>query len=115
MSYDLGTISWSPDGKRIALCTEVNGILIYDVSSGNIIRRLEALGAKTSVWLLEGSYIASAGYDQIVRIWDVDNGELIQTLNGHNKTIDTITLVKDKNQIVSAQNDGLILVWDSSE
>lgn len=54
-------------------------------------------------------YLISGSQDNQIRIWDVESGKTLQTLEGHQGTI-TNLLVKD-NELWSAGLDGMVKQW----
>src|SRR5262249_13259317 len=77
------SLAFSPDGHLLA--TVGQELRIWDTQSGNM-RRLSAgerRGDVSVVFLPDGRRIASAGYDFVVRTWDLATGKLIHTLPGH--------------------------------
>ena len=66
----------------------------------------------------KNSKIISAGQDKIIKMWDIQTGELIKNFTGHSGTINSIAvnyldyeLVGSK--IVSASDDKSIMIWDA--
>ena len=59
-----------------------------------------------------GNLVASAGEDQVIRIWDVERGKLIQSLSGHTKQIWSVEFSPDGNRLVSGSGDRTAKMWD---
>jgi WD40 repeat protein len=61
----------------------------------------------------QGNYVASAnGGDNNIRIWDVRSGKNIGALTGHENTITALQFLPNGEQLVSADLDGFLMVWD---
>lgn len=56
-------------------------------------------------------FIATVDFNKIL-IWNVLNGKLLNTLEGHESKINDIKFSKNGKYIVSASNDGSIIFWD---
>eukprot|EP00178_Gracilaria_changii_P001467 TRINITY_DN11_c1_g1_i1.p1 TRINITY_DN11_c1_g1~~TRINITY_DN11_c1_g1_i1.p1 ORF type:complete len:813 (+),score=122.04 TRINITY_DN11_c1_g1_i1:4688-7126(+) len=55
--------------------------------------------------------LVSASGDKTLRVWDVESGECIHTLNGHTASVCSVASVTDANTIVSASWDMTARVW----
>jgi hypothetical protein len=63
----------------------------------------------------DGSRIASASYDQTVKVWDAATGEEVLTLKGHAHKVGGVAFSPDGSRIASASADGTVRVWDAGE
>jgi WD40 repeat protein len=64
------SVSWSPDGSKIASGSDDSTVRVWDSSTGAVLSTLEGhSGAMTSVsWSPDGSKIASGSDDKTVRV-----------------------------------------------
>ncbi len=59
--------------------------------------------------------VASGGHDWNIQLWDATNGKLLMPpLKGHQKKVTALAFSRDGQQLASAGEDGLILIWDLS-
>ncbi len=49
--------------------------------------------------------------DKLVKLWDIETGEIIRTLEGHSEGISDIAWSQDGEYIASASDDKTIWIW----
>jgi WD40 repeat protein len=82
--------AYSPDGKWLAVCRgniEIEGptgkITLFDPSNGKKIRELtppHTRGANDIAFHPDGKHLFSAGRDQLIKIWQLEDGKLVRDL-----------------------------------
>ncbi|MFH0822702.1 MAG: WD40 repeat domain-containing protein, partial [Pseudomonadota bacterium] len=64
----------------------------------------------------KGEFIATAGHDRTVRIWNASSGgPSIHTLVGHSDFVRSARFSSDDSRVVSVSNDGTARMWDVRE
>ena len=59
-----------------------------------------------------GKMLASASWDQSVRLWNVNTGRLLHTLTGHTNEVMSVAFSPDGNTLASGSWDGTIRLWN---
>ncbi len=108
------TVSWSPDGTKIASAGNGEIIEVWDPVSGtSLFNLVSGSGTVYSVtWSPNGTKIASGQKDGTVKIWDATNGNLISNLSGHSSQVNSVAWSSDSKNIVSGSGDHTARVWD---
>lgn len=109
-------ISFSHDGKRIAMASSDSTVRVWDLEKGS--QALTLRGHVNPVYGVsyspDGSKIASAGDDETARVWDAESGAFLFTLAGHTEAVFGIAFNPDGTRVATASLDGTAKVWDAS-
>lgn len=62
----------------------------------------------------DGKWLASAGDDKLVRLWDVESGREIRRFVGHTAPINSIAFSPDCRWLASGGEDKIVRLWDVS-
>ena len=65
-------------------------------------------------WSPDGQYIASAGDDQTVQVWNATTGDTIITYRGHSDWVRAVAWSPDGQYIASAGADRTVQVWNAT-
>jgi WD40 repeat protein len=107
---------FNPSGTHLSISTKNGHILTFDVADGTPIHDIEAHDGV--VWWLayspDGSRIASAGADNVARVWDSVTCELLLTLEGHLVELSSVAYSPDGTKIATASYDQTVRIWDSA-
>jgi WD40 repeat protein len=137
--FDATSVAYSADGKLLALGGADNQIRLIDPASGKEVRRLAghqprtyqpARDPKNAVDLLvgnvgkgnvttvafspNGKLLASGGWDETVRVWNVETGKEKFRLEGHeNGMVAAVAISEDGKYLASRGGlDGTVILWD---
>jgi WD40 repeat protein len=62
----------------------------------------------------DGKALASASYDNTVKLWDAGTGAVLQTLEGHSDWVTAVAFSPDGKILASASHDETVRLWDSA-
>lgn len=128
----------SPDNSLLAVASREGRIDIRDVQTGQSLQQFVALAEFNSVaWTPDGTRIAAAAADGVVRFWDVElpsgrlSGEesggpllsdILSTLtsrpgfsiSAHEQAANDVLFTPDGRTLITAGDGGLIRLWDAA-
>jgi WD40 repeat protein len=132
-------VAFSPAGQTLVTVGEDKTVRLWEVSTGQEIRRFKGhtmsllpftqqeqtpandteflificgLGQLSAAFSPDGQTLATAGDDNIVRLWDVATGDSIRVFEGHKGGVCSVAFSPDGQTLVTASTDYSVLVWD---
>jgi WD40 repeat protein len=84
-SAQLGSLAWSPDGKRIATGDWAHAVTIWDAETGQkIVSMLGHLnnGVESLHFSRDGQRLLSTSHDNTARLWDTGTGRELLMFKG---------------------------------
>jgi WD40 repeat protein len=61
-----------------------------------------------------GKFIASAGWDRTIRVWDAETGKEVTNFRAHDASVRCIAYNRDGKYIISGSRDNSVKIWDSA-
>ncbi|MGL5826905.1 MAG: WD40 repeat domain-containing protein, partial [Nocardioides sp.] len=110
----------SPDGDRVAIGTEKGEVRVRELRTGRLLRTLPVPGSagttpvRAVAFSRDGRWLAAAGAQPVVHVWDFRTGYLAAELRGHDKVINKVTFSDDGTSLASASDDTSVRVWSTS-
>jgi hypothetical protein len=113
--YWIRSIAYSSDGKLIAADNGSNSIVLLDPRTGKFRSLLGHRNEVNSVAFdADGERLVSAGFDHTVKLWDVRNGRLLQTMDQHRGRVTTVKFSPDGRLIISGGLDRTVRLWNAN-
>ncbi len=109
------SVSFSPDGRRMAAATWDQTIKLWDADSGTELRTFKGHTGEVR-WVSfspDGRRLASACNDETIKLWDADSGAELRTLKGHTANVLSVSFSPDGRRLASASDDRTIKLWDA--
>jgi len=105
-------LAWSPDGKLLAAASGQRSIQLWELTSGRIAADLRYRGGPVRALIFCGpGTLASAGTDNVIRVWDVAAGCQRAQLLGHTGTVSTLAYEPNSGTLVSGSFDNTLRTW----
>lgn len=67
---------------------------------------------KCVAWSPDGNLLATGADDNTIHLWDMQTGDLYNTLSGHTDWVRTIAWSPDGNMLASGADDNTVHLWD---
>lgn len=135
---DTRILAFSDDGERIATLSKDSTLLIRSTATGETIMKavepfshfnfasfspdgkLIALTSSNNLGdgTVAGRNVFAAGVKPVfstntITIWNIETQEKINTWQGHNNIISSVSFSPDGNQILTSSYDGFVKIWET--
>lgn len=115
----VNAIHFSGDGKQLIMATGISGIkgfaLVWSVATASVIREIGGDAHRDILFDAEfspdGKWIATAGYDRVIRLWERNTGKLVRDIPGHNGAVFDLAFSPDSRLLASASGDETGKIW----
>lgn len=110
----VATLSWSPDGNYIVSGSWDLSSIVWNASSLELVKKLEAGAVRAFAWSPDGGFLATAshGSGAKLRIWDARNWDLVKDV--HMSFGISLSWSPDGEKLAAARWETSILIWDAT-
>ncbi len=107
----ISNVGFIGDTNRLFTTGEDGHAVVYDTELRRVLQDFEVANCKLFAGCMLGeSHLAVGGSDNLIRIFNIDNGTLVAKLLGHSGTI--ATLVSANGELYSGSFDTTLRRWD---
>ncbi|CAK8562463.1 unnamed protein product [Lathyrus sativus] len=123
---EVNCVKWDPTGSLLASCSDDVTAKIWSLKQENYLHDLREHSKEiyTIRWSPTGPgtnnpnkklVLASASFDSTVKLWDVELGKLIYSLNGHRQPVYSVAFSPNGEYIASGSLDKSLHIWSLKE
>ncbi|XP_059276629.1 cell division cycle 20.2, cofactor of APC complex-like [Lycium ferocissimum] len=108
-------VSWSPDGRHLAVALNNSHVQLWDTQSSRLLRTLRGHRLRVGSLDWNGHILTTGGMDCMIINNDVRvRSHIVGTYRGHNQEICGLKWSASGQQLASGGNDNLVHIWSLS-
>ncbi|KAL5556861.1 hypothetical protein UlMin_039097 [Ulmus minor] len=123
---EVNCVKWDPTGLLLASCSDDNTAKIWSMKHDKYVHDLKEHSKEiyTIRWSPTGPgtnnpnhqlLLASASFDSTVKLWDVELGKFIHSLNGHREPVYSVAFSPNGEYLASGSMDRSMHIWSVKE
>lgn len=113
---NINAAAFSSDGKLVISAGSVNlsfaQVSVWDIKSKNLKRVLKWKGKEVrAVAMAPNSSEVATASDKQIRLWNLSNGKLAGTFNGHKSDVIALAFSRKDKILATVSSDGTVNLW----
>lgn len=114
---EIWNVEFSPDGEFLTTVSNDNIVRTWKIQTGQTIgNNIEMKGAWKCSYFPDSKRIAvsaSASSNPVAKVYEVETGKEILTLQGHQKRVRAVDVSPDGKTIATGSQDGSVRIWNA--
>lgn len=112
MAYGFSDLCFSPDGNWLASAS-MNRVLLWDITREieNPPLEISCRGTSSISFSQDCQLVVVASADKTASIWDLETGEQLRVLRGHEHIVNDACFSKDNAFVATCSFDGSVRLW----
>ncbi|MCU0499127.1 MAG: WD40 repeat domain-containing protein [Anaerolineae bacterium] len=107
------SIAWSGNSDQLA-ATGGEGVIIWDVQSGEIVDQLSTVNPSSLVWNPHNHNLAVGDFEGNIYLWEVMGDDILNEYPAHTDEITDLAWDPYQDRLMSVGHDGMIKIWEGS-
>jgi cytochrome c len=108
----VNVVTYLADGERALSAGDDFDMILWSPADGRMLRRFEGHKGKILAVAVSGGLAATAGWDGVIGLWDIEGAAPVRWLTGHDGSVNDVAFTNDGATLFSASYDGTIRRWD---
>ena len=117
-SSECSCFAVSPDDTLLAASFYTKTVLVWRLSDGLLVQRLQDQGHTDMILSVTFSpnihHLVSGSSDKTAIVWDIKSGRALLRLEGHRSWVRTVAYSPDGSRIATGSDDRSVKIWDAS-
>jgi WD40 repeat protein len=111
---EVSAAAFTSDGRQLVTIGDNGLVRLWDTTAKNRKHTLPLAGVYRLVAIApDDTFLALAGYDRSVLIWDLAAQQPSAVLVGHTDTVNSVVIAPDGSWLATAADDGTARIWDA--